>query len=221
MSLPEVEVVPAILVKTKEEFLERLKCVSPYVSHVQWDIMDGEFVKNITFSDPSVLEIYDDKRKNLPLIEVDLMVSTPRDWVERLHHSGVDRLIFHIESLPLDFDPLFEQARGLGFSLGIASDPETPINLAMEILPKVDRFQAMGGRSGFGGQRFNPVVLENVRKVRAAFPHVKISVDIGVNAKTAPQIVSAGADILVSGSAIYDAEDVAKEIESLRKHAEV
>ncbi len=211
-----VEVIPAILVKDKEEFLRRVALVDGNVSHVQWDIMDGKFVNNVTFSDPSVLDELLATDYKLPAIEVDLMVSDPRSWIARLHHPGIDRLIFHIESLPADLDPILEEARGLGFNLGIASEPETPIEPVIAVLPKVDRYQAMGGKSGFGGQRFNPVVLENIRKVRAAFPHINISVDIGVSAQTAPEIISAGADILVAGSAIFDSNDPVKALESLR-----
>lgn len=210
------EIVPAILVKTEKEFLEHIGLVAPYVSHVQWDIMDGKFVDNVTFSDPSVLDELRTANSELS-VEADLMVADPQDWLEPLSHPGIDRLIFHVESLPREVGPILEEARGLGFNLGIAADPETNLGLVMELLPKVDRFQEMGGRSGFGGQPFHPAVLENVRKVRAAFPHINISVDIGVNEQTAPAMVAAGADILVAGSAIFESGDVASAIESLRK----
>ena len=216
-----VEVVPAILVETEEEFLGRIKLVAPYVSHVQWDIMDGKFVDNVTFSDPSAL---DDLTSQLETsnsqlaVEADLMVSAPENWVERFSHPGIDRLIFHVESVP-DLEPLLEEARGFGFNLGIAAEPETPIEKVIKILPKVDRFQAMGGKSGFGGQHFNPEVLENIRKVRDAFPNIRISVDIGVNLQTVPQMVAAGADILVVGSAIFDSPSVEEAISRLRESA--
>ena len=211
-----VEVVPAILVETEEEFLGRIKLVAPYVSHVQWDIMDGKFVDNVTFSDPSVLRSLGEGGSDpLPAIEADLMVSDPQNWIARLRHPGVDRLIFHVESIP-DLGPLLEEARGFGFNLGIAAEPETPIEEVLKILPKVDRFQEMGGKSGFGGQQFNPAVLDNIRKVRDAFPNIRISVDIGVNLQTAPQMVEAGADILVAGSAIFDSSDVGEAISKLR-----
>ncbi len=211
------EIVPAILVYDRQEFLKRVGLVAPYIDRVQWDIMDGVFVDNITFSDPSVLDELDGLGFNpLPKIEVDLMVSDPQNWINRLHHPGIDRLIFHVESLPANPKGLIEEARAAGFAVGIACEPGTVMDSFWELLSKVDRFQAMGGRSGFGGQKFHPAVLETIKKVRGEFPHLHISVDIGVNAQTAPQIVAAGADILVVGSFIFDSDDLGSAIESLR-----
>lgn len=214
------EIVPAILVKNQEEFIRRLKLVAPYVSRVQWDIMDGKFVDNVTFSDPTALQSLDEGGFDpIPAIEADLMVSDPENWIQRLRHPGVDQLIFHVESKPKaeDWLPIFEEARVAGFKVGVAAEPETPLEGFWDLLSKVDRFQAMGGRSGFGGQKFNPVVLENIRKVRSKFPRLPISVDIGVNPETAPDMVRAGATILCAGSAIFESDNVEKAISSLRE----
>ncbi|HLD96553.1 MAG TPA: hypothetical protein VI794_02475 [Patescibacteria group bacterium] len=210
------EIVPALLVDTREEFLQRFDLVASHVDRVQWDIMDGIFVDNTTFSDPLVLDAIDALGYNPPpKIEADLMVSDPANWIERLHHPGVDQLIFHVESAK-DWEPIFAQARAIGFSVGLAAEPETPLAGYEKILEKVDRFQAMGGQSGFGGQKFNPAVLETIKKVRGKFPNLPISVDIGVSAETAPGMLAAGVTILVAGSAIFKAEDVPNAIESLR-----
>lgn len=216
------EVIPAILVKSKEEFIGRINAVAPYVSRVQWDIMDGKQVDNVTFSDPAVLdELYRGLQKINPdlHIEADLMVSDPQNWVERLRHPGIDRLIFHVESKNnlRDWEDIFSHARSLGFKVGIANEPQTPLNFYLDLLPLVDRYQAMGGRSGFGGQEFNPAVLEAVKKVRKNFPRLPISVDIGVNQETAPEMVKAGVTILNAGSAIYKAENIRKAIQSLKR----
>ena len=210
------EIVPALLVDTREEFLQRFDLVASNVDRVQWDIMDGIFVDNTTFSDPLVLDAIDALGYNPPpKIEADLMVSDPANWIERLHHPGVDQLIFHVESAK-DWEPIFAQARAIGFSVGLAAEPETPLAGYEKILEKVDRFQAMGGQGGLGGQKFNPAVLETIKKVRGKFPNLPISVDIGVSAETAPGMLAAGVTILVAGSAIFKAEDVPNAIESLR-----
>lgn len=209
-----VEIVPAILVYSKDEFLKRSKLVAPYVSRVQWDIMDGKFVDNATFSDPSVLE---DLKADL-FIEADLMVSDPQRWIERLNHPPVDQLIFHIESAD-GWEPIFEEARAFGFAIGLATEPETPLDSFIGLLEKVDRYQAMGGRSGFGGQEFNPAILENVRKVRSKFPRLPISIDIGVNTETAPSMVQAGATVLCAGSAIFKSDNVEEAITALKEVA--
>ena len=85
-----------------------------------------------------------------------------------------------------------------------------------KLLGKVDRFQAMGGKDGFSGQKFHPAVLETVRKVREKFPNLPISIDIGVNAETAPAMLAAGVTILVANAAIFKTEDIPNAIESLR-----
>lgn len=210
------EVVPAILVNSREEFLKRFDLVASHVDRVQWDIMDGIFVDNTTFADPSVLDGIDALGYNPPpKIEADLMVSDPDNWIERLHHPGVDQLIFHVESAE-GWEPIFEQARARGFAIGLAAEPETPPSSYSNLLPLLDRFQAMGGKSGFGGQKFNPAVLETVKRVRENFPELPISIDIGVNVETVPEMIKAGVTILVAGSAIFKAEDIAEAIESLR-----
>jgi ribulose-phosphate 3-epimerase len=210
------EIVPALLVNNREEFLRRFDLVASHVDRVQWDIMDGIFVDNTTFSDPTVLDEIDKLGYNPPpKIEADLMVSDPANWDKRLHHPGVDQLIFHVESAE-DWEPIFAQARALGFAVGLAAEPETNLSSYSLLLSKVDRFQAMGGKSGFGGQNFNPAVLETIKEVRGKFPHLPISVDIGVNTETASAMIQAGVTILVAGSAIFKAEDTAEAIESLR-----
>ncbi|MEX1068443.1 MAG: hypothetical protein WD940_01810 [Patescibacteria group bacterium] len=211
------EIVPALLVNTRDDFLKKFDMVASHVDRVQWDIMDGIFVDNTTFSDPTVLDEIDTLGYNPPpKIEADLMVSDPANWIERLHHPGVDQLIFHFESIQTDPKGLFDQARRLGFAVGLAAEPETPLSSYSLLLSKVDRYQAMGGKSGFGGQKFNPAVLETIKKVRADFPQLPISVDIGVNTGTAPAMLEAGVTILVAGSAVFKSSDPAKEIESLR-----
>lgn len=214
-----IEIIPSILVKTAEEFKEHLKLVAPHVSRVQWDIMDGKFVDNVTFSDPSVLDDLFSRpttHDSAISIEVDLMVSDPVVWIDRFRHPGVDQLIFHVESAN-SWEPIFEQTRTAGFKVGLAAEPETPLEKFKELLEKVDRYQAMGGRSGFGGQEFNPAVLETIKKVRGEFPNLPISVDIGVNDQTAPKMIAAGATILVAGSYIFESPDPAKAIRLLEQ----
>ncbi len=211
------QIVPAILVKTQEEFVKRLELVAPHVSRVQWDIMDGKFVDNVTFSDPSVLSTLGSEIS----IETDLMVSDPENWIQRLRHPKVDQLIFHVEAKAdvKSWPALFNKARAAGFEVGIASEPGTPLDRFWDLLSEVDRFQAMGGRSGFGGQEFDLSVLENIKKVREGFPKLSISVDIGVNTETAPRMVAAGATVLCVGSTIFESDNVEEVIARLKEIA--
>ena len=128
-------------------------------------------------------------------------------------------LVFHVESAKA-WKPIFDEARTFGFSVGVAAEPETPLNSYHHLLPLVDRYQAMGGRSGFGGQEFNPNVLKNIKKVRNEFPHLSISVDIGVNTKTAPLMIESGATVLCAGSAIFKSDNVEEAITALKEITE-
>lgn len=206
-----VEVVPTILVKSQREFKKRLRLVESLVDRVQWDIMDGDFVENVTFSDTSVLNELDPP----PTIEADLMVSDPQNWIERFGKTNVDRLIFHIESTS-EPEVLIQDARAAGFKVGLAIDPPTPLKQVQGYLDVIDLFQAMGGRSGWGGQEFNPSVLDRIAEVRWQFPDLNISVDIGVSAETAPKMVAAGANILCAGSYIFNSDNIGEAIEILR-----
>jgi len=167
-----VEVVPTILVDSAEEFRKRLRSVESLVDRVQWDIMDGIFVDNTTFSDTSILS---DLSTGLA-IEADLMVCDPQNWIERFADTQVDRLVFHIESTSAP-EVLIQDAQAEGFKVGLTLDPDTPLKQVWDYLGEVDLFQVMGVKSGFGGQEFIPEVLDRISEVRRIFPDLSISVD--------------------------------------------
>lgn len=207
-----VEVVPTILVKSREEFEKRLRLVESLVERVQWDIMDGVFVQNTTFSDVSILQALSSKLS----IEADLMVADPQNWINRFAGTCVDRLIFHIESTSAP-EVLIQDAKSAGFEVGLALDPDTPLKQVQDYLGKTNLFQAMGVKSGWGGQEFISSVLDRLGEVRRAFPKLDISVDGGVNAETAPEIVAAGANILCAGSFIFDSDNIEEVIHALEE----
>lgn len=206
-----VEVVPTILVKSQKEFEERLQLVGPFVERVQWDIMDGIFVDNTTFSDVSILKDLDTKLA----IEADLMVSDPQNWIKKFIDTCVDLLIFHIESTSAP-EVLIQDAKATGFEVGLTLDPDTPLKQVWDYLEEIDLFQAMGVKSGWGGQELIPSVLDRIGEVRGSFPELPISIDGGVNAETAPQIVAVGANILCAGSFIFESDNIERAIETLR-----
>jgi ribulose-phosphate 3-epimerase len=207
-----VEVVPTILVKSAKAFEERLRLVALLVKRVQWDIMDGVFVDNTTFSDVSILKALDIK---LP-IEADLMVADPQNWIERFADTQVDRLVFHVESTSTP-EVLIQDARAAGFEVGLTLDPDTPLKQVSDYLGKIDLFQAMGVKSGWGGQEFVRSVLDRIGEVRRDFPKLPISVDGGINSETAPEIIAAGANILCVGSYVFNSDNIESAIEELRQ----
>jgi len=207
-----VEIVPAILVDSFREFERRIQLVEPFVKRVQWDVMDGCFVDNATYSDVSFLE---DLKTKLA-IEADLMVCDPRRWLATFRGTLVDQLIFHVEST-VGPELLIQDAKAAGFKVGLTLDPDTPLKQVRDCLGKIDLFQAMGVKSGFGGQEFIPSVLDRVAEVRRLYPSLPISVDGGVNAETAPRMVDAGANILCAGSFIFNSDNIGEAIHALRR----
>lgn len=174
-------------------------------SIVHIDVMDGHFVPQISYGEPIIKSIR--SLTSLPF-DVHLMVEKPELMVDSFAESGADWITFHYEST-VHIDRLINHVHSLGKKCGISIVPSTPVSHLSEILRPglVDLVLVMGVNPGFGGQSFIPYTLEKVKELKKIREErsldFKISVDGGVNEKTAPEIASAGADILVSGSAFF------------------
>ncbi len=207
--------------------------VAPFVSSVQLDIMDGDFVPEKTW--PYRGEIMDFKklqREELGLpewekinYEIDLMVSSPdRDAFEWIK-IGASRIILHFESHG-DIKNIIEKIRSQygrkseNYSapeVGLAIGTETELEKIESLIPLVDFVQQMGiDKIGYQGEPFSIKVLTRIKEFRKRYPNLIISVDGAVNADSAPQLVEAGATRLVSGSYIFNAVDIKEAIDSLR-----
>lgn len=184
---------------------------------IQIDVMDGRFVPNITVG-PLIIEAVR-RSTSLPL-EAHLMIVEPERYVEDISKAGADILIVHQEVSP-HLHRTVQQIKQLGKGAGVAINPATPPVMLEEILPDLDLVLAMTVNPGFGGQDFIPGVLAKLRKLRAMIdamhPGCDLEVDGGIHAETAPLAVAAGANVLVTGSAVYNAqESVAQAIQRLR-----
>jgi ribulose-phosphate 3-epimerase len=147
------------------------------------------------------------------------MVSDPQNWIRPFVGSAVARLIFHIESTA-EPEVIIEDAKAAGFEVGLTLDPTTPLKQVWDHLSKLDLFQAMGVKSGWGGQEFTSEVLDKIGEVRRAHPDLPISVDGGVNELTAPEMVAAGATRLCAGSFLFNSDSIAEAILTLGKVGE-
>lgn len=227
------EVIPAIMPKTWKNLKERVEIVSPYVSNIQLDLMDGKFLEAITwpyfsYKDPDFAALLSEDL-GLPEwdkidYEIDLMSSTPEsdafDWIK----AGAKRIILHVES-SMEIAKLIKEIRAeygnpnenaSAPEIGIAALNDTPISLLEDIIPLVDFVQLMGIRKiGYQGEPFDERVLERIKILKAKYPELVLSVDGAVNADTAPILIKAGVERLVSGSYIYQSEDIKKSIETL------
>ncbi len=182
------------------------------------DVMDGHFVPNITLGPAVIASIRDRTDKHF---DAHLMISNPDKYLEVFAKAGVDSMSFHIEAAP---DPIATAKRihVLGKGAGVVINPDTPLSRIEPVLPFVDVVLVMTVYPGFGGQKLIESALAKVPelvKLRAEHGyHYLIEVDGGVNASTVRQVVASGADVLVAGSAIFDAEDYSVAIEQLKQH---
>jgi len=167
------------------------------------DIMDGHFVPNISFG-PMIVKAIRGISK-LPL-DTHLMISNPDRYLEEFQRAGSDRLTIHVEST-VHLHRTIQRIRELGMKPGVTLNPSTPLSSLREVLPFVDLVLIMSVNPGFGGQKFLPSALHKIRKL-AEIRDLKglsyrIEVDGGVALDTVGAVVRAGAELLVSGSAIF------------------
>ncbi|MCX6571519.1 MAG: ribulose-phosphate 3-epimerase [Candidatus Aminicenantes bacterium] len=183
------------------------------------DIMDGHFVPNLTLGPQLVAAIRRETR--LP-IDVHLMVENPRAFVPLFHEAGADWISLHVEATAHLHKDL-TMIRGLGRKAGAALNPATPIDTLKEVLGELDFILVMSVNPGWGGQSFIPSCREKIRKlrdwIRAEKREIPIEVDGGIKLDNVEDIIRAGMEIVVAGSAIFDAPDPAGVIRAMKEIA--
>lgn len=181
--------------------VERLQAADVKALHL--DVMDGQFVPNLTYGMPIVEGL---RGLTDQVLDVHLMIETPERFVQQFFDAGADAITIHVESTDQVSETL-QQIRELGAAAGIALNPDTPLERIEPYLDLCDLALVMSVNAGFGGQTFNPVALEKLAALRKQKPDLFLQVDGGVNAATIAKCVNAGADLLVVGSAIFRKED--------------
>lgn len=182
------------------------------------DIMDGVFVRNISFG-PEVVALARRAAPALPR-NVHLMVARPHEYVDAFAEAGADTLLIHVEA-PCDVAATLRAIRARGLRAGLTLNPETPAALAAPYLRAglADEVLCMTVHPGFGGQSFIAAALPNIRAVRALAPNLDVSVDGGIGVETAAACARAGANLLVAGTTLFRAPDMAAAIAALRAAA--
>lgn len=183
------------------------------------DVMDGHFVPNITIG-PLIVKALRPITQ-LPL-DVHLMIENPERYLADFARAGADRITVHVETCP-HLHRTVQQIRELGLNPGVTLNPATPLNALSEILPYVDLVLIMSVNPGFGGQSYIPTSTAKIRQLRRMLADIDseadVQIDGGVNTQTIREIVEAGANVLVAGSAIFNNKaSVANNLESLRNH---
>lgn len=213
MTKRNVLITPSILSCDLGHLQKEMDSIENLADWIQVDVMDGHFVPNLTFGAPVMACV----KTRLPL-DIHLMVSNPHEHFPAFLKLRAAHITFHAEAVTgtAERKHFIEEIRKGGATAGIALNPGTPLSAIKDIVDDVDLVLVMSVHPGFSGQKFISEVLEKVKELRASHPDLMIQMDGGINDKTAPLCIAAGADNLVAASYIFKADDRAKAITTLR-----
>lgn len=180
-------------------------------THLHLDVMDGDFVPNITFGAGVISSI----RPHTNLIfDIHMMVTNPERYIEDMVKAGADSITVHAEATK-HLDRTVNLIKSHNVKACVALNPSTPISIIENIAYALDMILVMSVNPGFGGQKFIPQALEKIKKLRELYPNIDIEVDGGINDKTASMVKQAGANVLVAGSYVFSG-DYKQRIDSLK-----
>ncbi|HVN67599.1 MAG TPA: ribulose-phosphate 3-epimerase [Candidatus Sulfotelmatobacter sp.] len=212
-----IKVAPSILSADFRRLADELKKIEAAGADlVHIDVMDGHFVPNITIG-PLVVRACRQATR-LPL-DVHLMIENPDRYIPDFAKAGADIITVHVETVK-NLEADIELIRQNNVKPGVVVNPGTPVESIFHVLDKVDLVLLMSVNPGFAGQKFMPVVLGKIKELKKIVErralNVDIEVDGGINLETAKEVIKAGANILVAGSAVFGAKDYKKAICGLK-----
>ena len=187
------------------------------IDMLHFDVMDGIFVNNITFGLPVLEQV---RKATDMTLDVHLMIADPLKYIERFAKAGADIISFHLES-ESDTLAALKAIKGYGVKPALAIKPATPAEAVYEYLPYLDMVLVMTVEPGFGGQSFIPSTVDKIRSIREKITSLGLDIDVevdgGINGTTSAVVRNAGANVLVSGSYLFGAEDMSKAALSLKE----
>lgn len=189
------------------------------------DVMDGHFVPNITFGPLVVQALRPLREETGAWLDVHLMIEEPDRYLEAFARAGADILTVHVEACP-HLHRTIQRIKELNVKAGVTLNPATSLSTLEEILPEVDLVLIMSVNPGFGGQSYIPFSTARIRRLRAMLASIGSSawleVDGGIKVNNVVEVVEAGADVIVAGSAVFDQSNhtIAENVRALRREIE-
>lgn len=212
-----IKIAPSLLSANFADLTKDIKKLEEgKADYLHLDIMDGIYVPNITFGPPLIKKIR--KVTELPF-DVHLMIDRPERFIEDFVDAGADIITVHEESTT-HLHRTIQLIKSFGVKAGVTLNPSTPLSTLEYIMDDIDLILIMTVNPGFGGQSFIPAMKEKIAKVRTMIdehnPDIILEVDGGIKLDNAKEIKDLGADLLVVGSGIFSADDIAKRIEEFK-----
>lgn len=215
-----IKLAPSILSADFARLLEDVKKVeNAGCEYLHIDVMDGHFVPNITLG-PGIVKSL---RKDVDMVfDAHLMIENPDNYIQAFAEAGCDIIVVHQEACT-HLHRTIQNIKSYGIKAGVALNPATPIETIKYVLQDVDMVLLMSVNPGFGGQSYIPVVTEKIKELKALMSEMNldiyIEVDGGVKPSNISEVVNAGANVIVAGSAIFNAGDIDEAVKSLRENA--
>ena len=217
--MKKIQISPSILSADFSQLsneIKRLEEGGADMIHV--DVMDGHFVPNLTIGPPVIKSL---KKHSSILFDVHLMISPVHKYIESYSDAGADIITIHPEATD-DLDSSILKIKELNKKVGVSLNPETEIDIILNVLDKIDLVLIMSVNPGFGGQKFMPEVLDKIKELKKIQKEKGLNFDIeidgGINFENSKAAIEAGANILVSGTTIFKSNngDIKKNIELLK-----
>ncbi|WP_304339909.1 ribulose-phosphate 3-epimerase [Metaclostridioides mangenotii] len=215
-----MKLAPSILSADFARLLEDVKKVETAgCEYLHIDVMDGHFVPNITLG-PAIVKSL---RKDVDMVfDAHLMIENPDMYIKDFVNAGCDIITVHQEAC-VHLHRTIQNIKSHGIKAGVSLNPATPVDSIKHVLEDVDMVLLMSVNPGFGGQSFIPCVLDKIKEVKSMIDekglNVDIEVDGGVKSSNIADVVAAGANIIVAGSAIFNSDSIVGSVKSLRENA--